>query len=429
MGNCFACGASNAPEYQSCTTCGAPPTPPAALPAPADPSSLDEELGRTMIRPSQSASRHSGPTLVLDDGQRVALETTILLGRSPRDEEGAVSISLADPERTVSKTHLRVTRVEDGILVTDLNSTNGVRISLPHGSDLWLRPSEPSPLGPGARVHFGVRSFIVEAPPAPERGSTASPVRSVGRATPPVRVEERALPQPPGLIASVPLDPSDPMPPQPVRAQLRTASATTGTPTPDHAPYDPPPRLSGAADPDTVLRRITGHLEHDAGEVSAELDISFGFVTARAIEEVASAVRLLRVNVAAHHQPRLVPAFILPGVGGRFLGEGGTGRMRRRQALHPAVLVGLGDDILVTVLPDDGVTQRWMARSEVSKVARVTMKRRRTVLRGLEWGYQRVDGSALERVVVVLPADVPNGDNGTWQARIHTMLTGGATVA
>jgi hypothetical protein len=106
-----------------------------------------------------------------------------------------------DPDYTVSKTHVSVTLDGDIVWVTDLMSTNGVRLASPTGADLWLTPGEPARLWPGTRVHYGSQSFIVELAP----GSSPRPVPPVSDADPDLtRTPAPATPTA-ALIAAVPM--------------------------------------------------------------------------------------------------------------------------------------------------------------------------------------------------------------------------------
>lgn len=65
--------------------------------------------------------------LVFDSGERIAIDGAVLLGRNPdaADHAGARAVALADDSRSLSKTHLLVRSVQDGLEITDCGSTNG----------------------------------------------------------------------------------------------------------------------------------------------------------------------------------------------------------------------------------------------------------------------------------------------------------------
>ncbi|WP_418908614.1 RDD family protein [Glutamicibacter endophyticus] len=133
---------------------------PASAPVPehADP---DDELGSTRLRVERD------PVMVLhfDDGQALTIEHSALIGRNPAPAEGEQVdelISLDDPERTVSKTHLLVQSGASGLWVTDRQSANGSYIVDGQGGTRDLVPGQPQQVSPGQTVYFGERNFKVE---------------------------------------------------------------------------------------------------------------------------------------------------------------------------------------------------------------------------------------------------------------------------
>lgn len=100
------------------------------------------------------------PFIVMSNGVRVALDRSVLIGRAP--EAARVSlrelprlVNVMSPNNDVSRTHAQV-RVNDGIvLVTDLNSTNGVFLIEPGLAPRRLHPDEPTQLLPGVTVDLG----------------------------------------------------------------------------------------------------------------------------------------------------------------------------------------------------------------------------------------------------------------------------------
>lgn len=97
--------------------------------------------------------------LQLPDGSwhEVAADGTVV-GRNPAPPEGraeAEALPLPDPERSVSKTHALFT-VDDGtLLVEDLASTNGVRITVEDRPPSRIEPRVAVPVPDGAVVSLG----------------------------------------------------------------------------------------------------------------------------------------------------------------------------------------------------------------------------------------------------------------------------------
>lgn len=121
--------------------------------------------------PAEAPPTHvekAGPQVLLtfDTGQRdfFAIPGVINLGRRP-DRHAAEDRTLAvtDPDRSVSKTHLRIECRPDSIWLTDLESTNGSEIFDDSGNSHLLAPGQRVRLDEGARVRVGNRSFTIAA--------------------------------------------------------------------------------------------------------------------------------------------------------------------------------------------------------------------------------------------------------------------------
>lgn len=107
------------------------------------------------------ASESSGPgRIVLSSGMIVSLNRPVLIGRAPKASRVAKSkmprlVSVPSPNNDVSRTHAQVRQEGDDILVTDLNSTNGVMIVREGASPQRLHPGEPAVVEPGVVVDLG----------------------------------------------------------------------------------------------------------------------------------------------------------------------------------------------------------------------------------------------------------------------------------
>jgi hypothetical protein len=95
--------------------------------------------------------------LVLPDGTRVSLDGPLLLGRDPagiHDRPDAGLLPLADPGKTVSKTHALLETTPEGVRVRDLHSTNGVAVDTAGGRELL--PAGGEAIAPfGATIMLG----------------------------------------------------------------------------------------------------------------------------------------------------------------------------------------------------------------------------------------------------------------------------------
>lgn len=104
-------------------------------------------------------------TLVFSTGERAQVVGRGLIGRmpvAPANETWDHLIVVSDPSKTVSKTHLRVEALAQGLMVTDLDSANGTVVSMPGIAAERLAPHERVILMSGATVGIGDQSFTVQ---------------------------------------------------------------------------------------------------------------------------------------------------------------------------------------------------------------------------------------------------------------------------
>lgn len=110
-------------------------------------------------------------TVQLDDGSVVTVDGTALVGRKPAALVPVQLIAVADPRRSVSKTHLQIGVDTHGVWVADRGSTNGTVVRLPDGGEASCPVDRKVRLEPGAVVTFGDRSLRVVPEPAATRSS------------------------------------------------------------------------------------------------------------------------------------------------------------------------------------------------------------------------------------------------------------------
>lgn len=149
--------------------------PPAALAAPAV-QPVDRVLSAAPVPPAQvvppvlpavsATPADAAPSAVLHlwDGRSLDLTGTALMGRNPtpRDAEPAPThrLTIDDPTRSVSKTHLVVGVDARGVWLRDRGSTNGTVVQS-EGSRVQCAPHVEVRVPPGARVAFGRYWFTV----------------------------------------------------------------------------------------------------------------------------------------------------------------------------------------------------------------------------------------------------------------------------
>jgi hypothetical protein len=129
---------------------------------------MDDTIVRAVI--PDLAAPASDPTLapltaryafrVGRDGRVVLLDEVCLVGRAPKPSRipGAATpklIRVPSPGGEVSATHLEIRQHGSSVIVTDLRSTNGSRVSVPGSSTRFLRQGESMVVTPGTLVDVG----------------------------------------------------------------------------------------------------------------------------------------------------------------------------------------------------------------------------------------------------------------------------------
>ncbi|MGW8432551.1 FHA domain-containing protein [Curtobacterium citreum] len=138
-----------------------PPTGSATAPSSAD--DLDEDVEATRI-----VTKDTGRdpfVLHCSTGERVEVHGTGLLGRLPRPQPGERFddlVTVHDPGKSVSKTHLELGRDGDDLWVSDRFSGNGTVIRHIDGSIRRCEPGRRYRVERGARVDIGEQFFLVQ---------------------------------------------------------------------------------------------------------------------------------------------------------------------------------------------------------------------------------------------------------------------------
>lgn len=147
-------GYTRSPEPPA-TSSPAPPGPARQEPSGPPMHPDDEDVEATRRAGTGSAVRWA---MELPDGRTIEIRETTVVGRNPSppaDAPGAVTVSLADHTKSVSKTHAMV-QARDGLVwITDLHSTNGTVLTNPAGESLATHAGNPTPAGEGWQIAFG----------------------------------------------------------------------------------------------------------------------------------------------------------------------------------------------------------------------------------------------------------------------------------
>lgn len=107
--------------------------------------------------------------LLADDGATFVLDGDYVIGRQPEEHPlvksgGARPLTLADPERVISRSHARVVLREWEVHVEDLGSANGTYTAGPQETGWSLLARETSGhLEPGGRILVGQRTFVYDS--------------------------------------------------------------------------------------------------------------------------------------------------------------------------------------------------------------------------------------------------------------------------
>lgn len=123
---------------------------------------LEERVEAPTPTPQPGAWRLRAP------GLEVLLLRPVVLGRDPSTDaarQGAAAVALADPARSVSKTHALVEVVDDRVVVTDLHSTNGTRVLTPEGEAHELDPGRSADVAGGSTLLLGEVALRVDRAP------------------------------------------------------------------------------------------------------------------------------------------------------------------------------------------------------------------------------------------------------------------------
>ena len=147
------------------------PTAEVEAPRPPEPAVPTTALPTTAPKPAATATNSttaSAPAsasyaaLLLDTGQSIPVNRTIVLGRAPSPQRATDSpIPVEDQTRSLSRTHVRIAPSEGGITIEDLNSANGTRARSPNGQTHTLVPGQPIELPMNSQLLLGERLISV----------------------------------------------------------------------------------------------------------------------------------------------------------------------------------------------------------------------------------------------------------------------------
>lgn len=142
---------------------GAPAPPPTRQrPVAAPPQGAPRSAPRPAAAKPAAGTNGPHTGLLLDTGQSIPVDRTIVLGRAPSPvSPGDVPIPVDDQTRSLSRTHVRITPTASGISIVDMNSANGTRARTPNGRTHTLVPGQPLELPLNSQLLLGERLISV----------------------------------------------------------------------------------------------------------------------------------------------------------------------------------------------------------------------------------------------------------------------------
>lgn len=170
---CEQCGSSLAPTDIFCGECGfvtrAParsegdfsPAPPAPAPAPTAASAADEAVDEDSTVETPASERF---VLQFSTGESATVTGSGLIGRSPRPEPGEffdALVTVNDPSRSVSKTHLEFGQEGGEFWIKDRFSGNGTVLHSPESTVVPLVADRRYRVQRGSRIELGEQFVIV----------------------------------------------------------------------------------------------------------------------------------------------------------------------------------------------------------------------------------------------------------------------------
>ncbi|WP_374946126.1 FHA domain-containing protein [Agreia sp.] len=116
---------------------------------------------RTRVEPAEASGESVGTIAVsFPDGRIVALDRPVYVGRSPKSPRitsgvAPELVAVASPRREVSSTHLELQQEGRAVVVRDLGSTNGTRVSVPGAAQSLLSPGASRVVAAGTLLDLG----------------------------------------------------------------------------------------------------------------------------------------------------------------------------------------------------------------------------------------------------------------------------------
>lgn len=110
--------------------------------------------------PSGASASTGTPRILLSTGERIAIDRTIIIGRSPRAARVSLSdaprlVTVPSPQLDISRSHLELRREPGAITAVDLRTTNGTMLCRADADPVKLRSGEPTVVVSGDVLDIG----------------------------------------------------------------------------------------------------------------------------------------------------------------------------------------------------------------------------------------------------------------------------------
>jgi hypothetical protein len=121
-------------------------------------------LGTTVRRisaPTPPRSTGDGVAVILDSGQRLVVESSLVIGRNPATDDAEAVFAWPDLSRSLSKNHALLQWTGSALWVTDLGSTNGTAVVASDGARTALGAGDRAHAQVGWTIEFGTRTATI----------------------------------------------------------------------------------------------------------------------------------------------------------------------------------------------------------------------------------------------------------------------------
>ena len=107
-----------------------------------------------------TAAQAAAFVLVLDTGEEIAVDGAVVLGRNPKAPADSPARPVVISDEQLSRTHLLVRPVGDGLELTDCGSSNGTTVTH-QGVERRVPAGQPTLAGSDDTIQIGQRTATI----------------------------------------------------------------------------------------------------------------------------------------------------------------------------------------------------------------------------------------------------------------------------